>query len=36
MPNQKIIFLFLNQTYSVGTQKNRLNQTVLLSTQNEC
>ena len=30
----KIIFLFLNQTYVVGTQKNRLNLTVLLSTQN--
>ena len=30
----KIIFLFLNQTYDVGTQKNCLNETVLLSTQN--
>ena len=28
--------LFLNQTYVVGTQKNRLNETVLLSTQNIC
>ena len=30
--NQKLIFLFLNQTYVLGTQKNRLNETVLLST----
>ena len=30
----KIIFLFLNQKYVVGSQKNRLNETVLLSTQN--
>ena len=29
---RKIIFLFLNKTYVVGTQKNRLNETVLLST----
>ena len=28
------IFLFLNQNNVVGTQKNRLNETVLLSTQN--
>ena len=28
--------LFLIQTYAVGTQKNYLNQTVLLSTQNIC
>ena len=32
----KLLFLFLNQTYVVGTQKNRLNETVLLSTQNRC
>ena len=31
-----IFFLFLNQTYVVGTQKNCLNETVLLSTQNIC
>ena len=30
--NQKLIFLFLNKTYVVGTQKNPLNETVLLST----
>ena len=33
---QNIIFLFLNKTYVVDTQKNRLNETVLLSTQNMC
>ena len=33
--DQKLIFLFLNQNV-VGTQKNRLNETVLLSTQNKC
>ena len=33
---QKITFLFLNQTYVVGTQKNRPIETVLLSTQNIC
>ena len=32
----KIIFLFLNHTNVVGTQKNPLNETVLLSTQNIC
>ena len=31
-----LFFLFLNQTYGVGTQKNRLDETVLLSTQNIC
>ena len=31
-----LIFLFLNKTYVVGAQKNRLNETVLLSTQNIC
>ena len=31
---ENLIFLFLNQKYVVGTQKNRLNETVLLSTQN--
>ena len=30
----KIIFLFLNKIYVVGTQKNRLNETVPLSTPN--
>ena len=34
--NKKLTFLFLNQTYVVGTQKNRLNETVLLITQNIC
>ena len=34
MHNRKIIILFLNQNNVVGTQKNRLNETVLLSTQN--
>ena len=32
--NEKIVFLFLFKTYVVGTQKNRLNETILLSTQN--
>ena len=32
----KIFFLFLNQTYIVGTQKNRLSEKVLLSPQNIC
>ena len=32
----KLFSLFLIQTYVVGTQKNRLNETVLLSTQNTC
>ena len=32
----KSFFLFLNQTYFAGTQKTRLNETVLLSTQNTC
>ena len=32
---QNIIFL-ISQTYVLGTQKNRLNQRVLLSTQNVC
>ena len=36
MRNEKLIFLFLNQTYVVDTQKNRFNETVLLSTQNIC
>ena len=26
MHTKKLIFLFLNQTYVVGTQKNRLNE----------
>ena len=33
MRNQKIILLFLNRSYVVGTRKNRLNELVLLSTQ---
>ena len=32
----KLFSSFLTQTYVVGTQKNRLNETVLLSTQNTC
>ena len=32
----KMIFLFLNQIYVVGTSKNRLNELVPLSTQNTC
>ena len=32
----KLFSLFLIQTYVVGTQKNHLNETVLLSTQNIC
>ena len=31
-----IIYYFSTKTYDVGTQKNRLNETVLLSTQNIC
>ena len=33
---QKLVFLFLNQNICCGTQKNRLNETVLLSIQNIC
>ena len=35
---QKLAFLFLNQNIccGVGTQKNRLSETVRLSTQNKC
>ena len=29
-------FYFLTKTYAVGTQKNRLNETVLLITKNKC
>ena len=32
----KLFSLFLIQTYVMGTQKNRLNETVLLSTENTC
>ena len=32
----KLFSLFLFKTYVVGTQKNRLNETVLLSAQNTC
>ena len=35
--NQNLIFsYFSTKTHVVGTQKNRLNETVLLSTQNIC
>ena len=34
--NQKTIFLILNKTYVVCTQKNRLNETALLSAHNLC
>ena len=35
--NRKLVFLFLNQNiYVVGSQKNHLDETVLLSTQNTC
>ena len=30
------LFYFSSKTYVVGTQKNRLNETVLLSTKNIC
>ena len=33
---EKLFSLFLVQTYAVGTQKNCLIETVLLSTQNTC
>ena len=33
---EKIFFYFSTKTYIVGTQENRLNGTVLLSTQNAC
>ena len=33
VPNENLIILFLNKTYVVGTQKNILNETVLLSIQ---
>ena len=32
----KIIYYFSTKTYVLGTQKNRLIETVLLSTQNTC
>ena len=32
----KLFRYFLSKTYVVGTQKNRLNETVLLSTKNIC
>ena len=32
----KLFYYFSSKTYTVGTQKNRLNETVLLSTQNTC
>ena len=34
--NRKITFFFSTETHVVGTQKNRLNETVLLTTQNIC
>ena len=36
MRNRKIFFYFSAKTYVVGTQKNCLNEIVLLSTQNIC
>ena len=33
---QKLFSYFSTKTYVVGTQKNRLNETILLSTQNIC
>ena len=33
---EKLFSYFSTKTYVVGTQKNRLNETVLLSTQNIC
>ena len=33
---KKYFLYFSSKTYVVGTQKNRLNETVLLSTQNTC
>ena len=34
--NEKLFSYFSTKTYVVGTQKNRLNETVLLRTQNTC
>ena len=34
--NWKLFSYFSTRTYAVGTQENRLNETVLLSTQNTC
>ena len=34
--NESLIFLFLNQIICCGSSKNRLNEMVLLSTQNIC
>ena len=34
--NQKLFSYFATKTYVVGTQKNRLNETFLLSIQNKC
>ena len=37
MRNKIVVFsYFSNKTYVVGAQKNRLNETVLSSTQNKC
>ena len=36
MTNDTCIYIFLNQTYVVGYLKNRLNETILLSTQTKC
>ena len=33
---EKLFFYFSTKTYVVGTQKNRLDETVILSTQNIC
>ena len=35
VPTKNLFFLFL-KIYVVGTQKNRLNETILLGTQNIC
>ena len=34
--NRKLFSYFSTKTYVVGTQKNPLNETVLLSTKNKC
>ena len=34
--SQTLIYFFSTKAYVVGTQKNRLNETVLMSTQNTC
>ena len=34
--HSKLRFIFSTKTYGLGTQKNHLNEKVLLSTQNKC